>query len=51
MRELRSHLGHVDPRHPLHAPVPLREVVLSGLTNTPEPDPRRVTTKHEHARA
>ncbi len=34
MRELRAAIGHVDPRHPLQWPVPVRDVVLSGITNT-----------------
>ncbi|MGW0569566.1 ABC transporter ATP-binding protein [Streptomyces tauricus] len=40
MRELRSYVGHVDPRHPLRSPLTVREVVLTGLTNTTEPVPR-----------
>jgi iron complex transport system ATP-binding protein len=34
MRELRKAIGHVDPRHPLQWPLPVRDVVLSGATNT-----------------
>jgi iron complex transport system ATP-binding protein len=34
MRELRKAIGHVDPRHPLQWPLSVREVVLSGATNT-----------------
>ncbi|MFD9910867.1 ABC transporter ATP-binding protein [Streptomyces sp. NPDC059063] len=34
LRELRAHLGHVDPRHPLRTPLPVRDVVLTGLTNS-----------------
>ena len=34
MRELRTHIGHVDPRHPLQWPLTVFEVVLSGATNT-----------------
>lgn len=40
MRELRSYVGHVDPRHPLRSPLTVQEVVLTGLTNTTEPVPR-----------
>ncbi|MFC5889470.1 ABC transporter ATP-binding protein [Kitasatospora aburaviensis] len=38
IRELRAHLGHVNPRHPLRSPLTVREVVLTGLANTIEPD-------------
>jgi iron complex transport system ATP-binding protein len=34
MRRLRAAIGHVDPRHPLQWPLSVREVVLSGATNT-----------------
>ena len=34
MRQLRTAIGHVDPRHPLQWPLPVREVVLTGATNT-----------------
>ncbi len=34
MRQLRTAIGHVDPRHPLQRPLSVREVVLSGATNT-----------------
>lgn len=39
MRELRSYVGHVNPRHPLQSPLRVRDVVLTGLTNTTEPIP------------
>jgi iron complex transport system ATP-binding protein len=51
MRALRSHIGHVNPRHPLQSPLTLREVVLTGLTNTIELVPRRQPTATEDARA
>ena len=51
MRELRGYLGHVDPRHPLSFPLTVREVVLTGLTNTPEPVPRRNVSFAQHTRA
>ncbi|MGW2255916.1 ABC transporter ATP-binding protein [Kitasatospora sp. NPDC001660] len=38
IRELRAHLGHVNPRHPLRSPLTVREVVLTGYTNTIEPE-------------
>ena len=34
MRQLRTAIGHVDPRHPLQWPLSVREVVLTGATNT-----------------
>lgn len=40
LRELRTLLGHVDPRHPLRSPLTVRQVVLTGLTNSVEPLPR-----------
>ncbi|MFD9123300.1 ABC transporter ATP-binding protein [Kitasatospora sp. NPDC059571] len=40
IRALRAHLGHVNPRHPLRSPLTVREVVLTGLTNSIEPEPR-----------
>ncbi|MFP5019185.1 ABC transporter ATP-binding protein [Pseudonocardia phyllosphaerae] len=51
MRELREYLGHVDPRHEVTSPLPVREVVLTGLTNTPEPVPRRSLTREQIWRA
>ncbi|AQA21664.1 putative aBC transporter ATP-binding protein [Rhodococcus sp. MTM3W5.2] len=36
MRSLRAAIGHVNPRHPLQYPLTVREVVLTGLTNTTE---------------
>ncbi|WP_405010344.1 ABC transporter ATP-binding protein [Kitasatospora sp. NBC_01539] len=38
IRGLRAHLGHVNPRHPLRSPLGVRDVVLTGLTNSIEPD-------------
>ncbi|SIR80547.1 ABC transporter ATP-binding protein [Williamsia sterculiae] len=51
MRELRTHIGHVDPRHRLDLPLTAHDVVLTGLTNTPELDPRRDYTRAEHDHA
>jgi iron complex transport system ATP-binding protein len=51
VRELRSYLGHVNPRHPLQSPLTLREVVLTGLTGTTELVPRRAPTDEQQARA
>lgn len=32
LQKLRRSIGHVDPRHPLRNPLPVRDVVLTGLT-------------------
>ncbi|MCF8604158.1 ATP-binding cassette domain-containing protein [Gordonia sp. HY442] len=34
MQELRRHIGHVNPRHPLRSPLSVLEVVLTGFTGT-----------------
>lgn len=36
IRELRQSIGHVNPRHPLRAPLTVLEVVLTGATGTTE---------------
>ncbi|MEU0028434.1 ATP-binding cassette domain-containing protein [Streptomyces sp. NPDC006335] len=51
LRELRAHVGHVDPRHPLTAPLRVRDVVLTGLTNSVAPLPRRRPTRAQVDRA
>ncbi|KOV37252.1 ABC transporter ATPase [Streptomyces sp. XY431] len=51
IRELRAHLGHVNPRHPLRSPLTVREVVLTGVTNTIEPDLNRKPAPEELERA
>ncbi|MEV0945218.1 ATP-binding cassette domain-containing protein [Rhodococcus sp. NPDC049939] len=51
MRELRAHIGHVNPRHTVQHPLTVREVVLTGLTNTPEFIPRFSPTEAQVARA
>lgn len=40
LRELRTYVGHVNPRHPLRSALKVRDVVLTGLTNSVEPLPR-----------
>lgn len=40
LRQLRTYVGHVDPRHALRSPLKVRDVVLTGLTNSIEPLPR-----------
>ncbi|MFF9278528.1 ABC transporter ATP-binding protein [Streptomyces griseosporeus] len=51
VRELRSYVGHVDPRHPLTEPLTVRDVVLTGLTNSVAPLPRWRPTPAQEARA
>jgi iron complex transport system ATP-binding protein len=51
MRELRAYLGHVNPRHPLQAPLRVRDVVLTGLTNTTELVPRWAPLPEQQERA
>ncbi|GAY12079.1 ABC transporter ATP-binding protein [Pseudonocardia sp. N23] len=51
VRELRSYLGHVDPRHPLQSPLTLREVVLTGLTGTTGLVPRWAPTAAQETEA
>jgi iron complex transport system ATP-binding protein len=51
MRELRTHIGHVDPRHRVDAPLTAREVTLTGLTNTPDFVPRWAPTADQLRRA
>ncbi|MGW1108915.1 ABC transporter ATP-binding protein [Streptomyces sp. NPDC002540] len=51
LRELRSLLGHVNPRHPLRSPLSVHEVVLTGLTNSVEPVPRWSASAEQRARA
>ncbi|WP_019200980.1 ABC transporter ATP-binding protein [Tsukamurella sp. 1534] len=51
MRELRTHIGHVNPRHRLDVPLTVRDVVLTGLTNTPEFPPRWAPTEQQRERA
>ncbi|MFJ6573669.1 ABC transporter ATP-binding protein [Streptomyces sp. NPDC091292] len=51
LRELRSYVGHVNPRHPLRSPLRVRDVVLTGLTNSVERPPRWVPTAAQEERA
>ncbi|MGC5254841.1 ABC transporter ATP-binding protein [Gordonia sp. DT218] len=51
MRELRTHIGHVDPRWRIDIPLTAHEVVLTGLTNTPELDRRHDYSDDEHRHA
>ncbi|MCK2215938.1 ATP-binding cassette domain-containing protein [Actinomadura sp. ATCC 31491] len=51
VRELRTYLGHVNPRHAPDGPLEAREVVLTGLTNTAALVPRWAPTPEEAERA
>ncbi|MHC3474147.1 ABC transporter ATP-binding protein [Streptomyces sp. 7R007] len=51
LRELRSYVGHVDPRHPLTEPLRVRDVVLTGLTNSVALLPRWRPTPEQLERA
>jgi iron complex transport system ATP-binding protein len=51
LRELRAHVGHVDPRHPLTAALRVRDIVLTGLTNSVAPLPRWRPTQGQRDRA
>ncbi|WP_431973451.1 ABC transporter ATP-binding protein [Micromonospora haikouensis] len=51
LRELRSHVGHVNPRHDLRSPLTVHDVVLTGLTNTVERVPRWAPTPEQTAMA
>ncbi|RJQ75628.1 ATP-binding cassette domain-containing protein [Pseudonocardiaceae bacterium YIM PH 21723] len=51
VRELRSHLGHVNPRHRPGPALTAREVVLTGLTGTADLVPRRVLSADDVERA
>lgn len=51
MRELRTHIGHVDPRLRVEPSLTLLQTVLTGMTNTPDLVPRWSPTDDEVARA
>ncbi|MBF6170392.1 ABC transporter ATP-binding protein [Nocardia blacklockiae] len=51
MRELRTAIGHVDPRHAPPYPLTAHEVVLTGLTNTADLKQRWNPTAAEIAEA
>ncbi|MFI6349963.1 ABC transporter ATP-binding protein [Streptomyces sp. NPDC050560] len=51
LRELRAYVGHVNPRHPLRSPLRVRDVVLTGLTNSVERPPRWTPSDAEVAHA
>jgi iron complex transport system ATP-binding protein len=45
LEELRRRIGHVNPRHPLNAPLTVTDVILTGLTGTIKSPPRWHPTK------
>ncbi|GAA3532605.1 ATP-binding cassette domain-containing protein [Aeromicrobium panaciterrae] len=51
MRELRSHIGFVNPRHPLTSNLSVEEVVLTGATGTIEIVPRWTPSDAQRDRA
>jgi iron complex transport system ATP-binding protein len=51
LQALRRAIGHVNPRHPLRSPLPVRDIVLTGLTGSIEPTPRWQPTAAEASRA
>jgi iron complex transport system ATP-binding protein len=51
LQALRRSIGHVNPRHPLRSPLPVRDIVLTGLTGTIEKPPRWQPTAGQAARA
>jgi iron complex transport system ATP-binding protein len=54
VRELRQHIGHVDPRHRMLSPLTVLETVLTGLTGTTdlmmrwEPSAEQVALAEQH---
>jgi iron complex transport system ATP-binding protein len=51
LRELRTHIGHVDPRHRMVGDNTVLEVVLTGITGTSDPQLRWDPTDDESSRA
>jgi iron complex transport system ATP-binding protein len=51
LRELRTHIGHVDPRHRMLGDNSVRDVVLTGVTGTSDPVPRWEASSGEISRA
>ncbi|WP_405795478.1 ABC transporter ATP-binding protein [Streptomyces longwoodensis] len=51
VREVRADVGHVDPCHPLTEPLRLRDVVLTGVTNSVARLPRWRPTVQQERRA
>jgi iron complex transport system ATP-binding protein len=51
LQALRRAIGHVNPRHPLRSPLPVRDIVLTGLTGSIEPPLRWQPAAAEASRA
>ena len=51
MQELRRHIGHVNPRHPIRSDLTVLDVVLTGFTGTIEKMMRWAPSDAERARA
>ncbi|MFH8621602.1 ATP-binding cassette domain-containing protein [Streptomyces vietnamensis] len=51
LRELRTTIGHVTPRHPLRSALAVRDVVLTGAVGSVERPPRWAPTPAQEARA
>jgi iron complex transport system ATP-binding protein len=51
LQALRRAIGHVNPRHPLRSPLPVRDIVLTGLTGSIETPARWRPTAAEADRA
>ncbi|MFC4867896.1 ABC transporter ATP-binding protein [Streptomonospora arabica] len=51
VRELRRHIGHVNPRHDLRSALSGRDIVLTGATGSIEPPPRWRPSPEQAARA
>jgi iron complex transport system ATP-binding protein len=51
LQALRRKIGHVNPRHPLRSPLPVRDIVLTGITGSIELPLRWQPTPAESARA
>ncbi|MGF6821799.1 iron complex transport system ATP-binding protein [Microbacterium sp. ZKA21] len=51
MQELRRHIGHVNPRHPIRMPLSPLEVALTGFTGTVDQALRWSPTAAERERA
>ncbi|GAA1502024.1 ABC transporter ATP-binding protein [Nocardioides humi] len=51
LQELRRHIGHVNPRHPLQSGLSVHEVVLTGITGTIELPMRWTPSAEEVERA
>ncbi|MEE1816300.1 ATP-binding cassette domain-containing protein [Streptomyces sp. SP18ES09] len=51
LRELRTAVGHVTPRHPLRSALAVRDVVLTGAVGSVERPPRWTPSPAQEARA